>query len=316
MIGPPPGGWPLWGGSYGGWPAWGPPGRWPTWRTSSWGLPADGRDHGAPGWRPPPGDYRPGDQLPWESVRRRQSRRDVPPCGSGPGGSGPGGSGAGRGGIGRRGAGHTGAWHSGAWNSAAEPGAWPRGYRRGRRGRGYDQQPADPARYVSRLLAWQSAAWLVLACIGLGVWLSTLPSGLALGSASAVALWKCSELLAIAFGAGLGSAQGSMACRLRGGRGAIRAAAAGLRALTVASGLVAGAIAVLLVGSVMELIVLNGTLPVVRSCMVLASGVVAVVLSRFVLLNGQGAAPRPNVAGWGAVTGDAGTASSLARRDR
>jgi hypothetical protein len=243
VIGPPPGGWPLWGGSYGGWPAWGPPGRWPSWRTSSWGLPSEGREHGAPGWRPPPGDYRPGDQLPWQDVPRRLSRGDSPQCGSG----------AGRGQAGSSGAG-----------SAAEPGAWPRGTPRGRRGRVRDPQPADPARYVSRLLAWQGAAWLVLAGIGLGVWIGTLPSGLSLGSASAVALWKCAELLAIAFGAGLGSAQGSMACRLRGGRGTIRAAAAGLRALTVAAGLVAGAVSVLLVGSVMELIVLNGALPASR----------------------------------------------------
>ena len=114
---------------------------------------------------------------------------------------------------------------------------------------------------MSGLLAWQGAAWLILAGIGLGVWLSTLPSGMALGSATAVALWKSAELLAIAFGAGLGSAQGCMACRLRGGQGLIRATAAGLRAMTVASGLVAGAVGVLLVGSVMELIVLNGTLP-------------------------------------------------------
>jgi hypothetical protein len=225
VIGPPPGGWSLWGGSYGGWPAWGPASRWPSWRSTPWGLPSDGRDGQGPGWRPPPGDYRPGDPLPWDAVPRRPSRRDAP-----------------------------------VWSSKAGRRSSRRGTPRGRRERHLDPQPADPARYVVGLLAWQGAAWLILAAIGLGVWLATLPSGMALGSATSVALWKSAELLAIAFGAGIGAAQGCMACRLRGGRGMVRGAAAGLRALTVAAGLVAGAVSVLLVGSVMELIVLNGTL--------------------------------------------------------
>jgi hypothetical protein len=111
---------------------------------------------------------------------------------------------------------------------------------------------------VGGLLAWQGAAWLALAVIGLSVWLGTLPSGLVLGSPSGATLWKVAELLGIALGAVIGSAQASMACRLSGGRGLARAAAATLRALTVAAGLAAGAVGVLLVGSVMELIVLNG----------------------------------------------------------
>jgi hypothetical protein len=217
----------MWGGSSGGWPGWGPSGRWPSWNGDPYsGSPPGSGPGSRPGWRPPPGDYRPGDRFPWESApgtgapRHGQRGRDAKP---------------------RRGV-----------SSRSSPGGHP--------GFGDGSQQADPARYVGRLLAWQGAAWLVLAVIGLCVWLGTLPSGLVLGSPSGAMLWKSAELLAIAIGAVIGSAQASMACQLRGGRGLARAAAATLRGLTVASGLAAGAVGVLLVGSVMELIVLNGPL--------------------------------------------------------
>jgi hypothetical protein len=105
---------------------------------------------------------------------------------------------------------------------------------------------AEPARYVAWLLLWQGMTWLALAGAGLWLWLVTLPAALGSGSTNGTVLWTGAQLLAIAVGACLGAAEVGMACKLQG--------------VTLAAGLVVVAIAVMIAGSVLELLALNGAL--------------------------------------------------------
>ena len=145
------------------------------------------------------------------------------------------------------------------------PGYW------GTRGR----RAADPVGCVAGLLLWQGAAWVALSALGLGFWVASLPSGLDVGSGAVtigsagggagnsvarggmVVLWISAELLAIAVGATIGSAQVAMACRLRGGPRLVLALAVGLQGATLAAGLVVTAVTVMVAGTLLELIALN-----------------------------------------------------------
>ncbi len=115
-----------------------------------------------------------------------------------------------------------------------------------------------PVRYVAGLLVWQGIAWLVLACTGLGLWIVALPAGLSPGSTSAHVLWTGTQLLAIAIGACVGAAEVAMAGKLRGHPRWVLRAAAGLHGVSLAAGLVVVAVSVMLAGSVLELLALNG----------------------------------------------------------
>ncbi len=117
---------------------------------------------------------------------------------------------------------------------------------------------AEPARYVAWLLLWQGMTWLALAAAGLWLWLVTLPAALGPGSTNGTVLWTGAQLLAIAVGACLGAAEVGMACKLRGGPRWVLALAVGLHGVTLAAGLVVVAVAVMIVGSVLELLALNG----------------------------------------------------------
>jgi hypothetical protein len=121
----------------------------------------------------------------------------------------------------------------------------------------------NPARYVTRLLLWQGSAWLVLAGVGLGIWIATLPGALTSASSGSDLLWRGLQLFAIAIGAGLGATEVGMACRLRGGPRLLLAMAPALQGATLAAGLVVVAIAVMIAVSVMELLALNGAILVV-----------------------------------------------------
>jgi hypothetical protein len=116
-----------------------------------------------------------------------------------------------------------------------------------------------PARYVAGLLRGQGAAWMVLSAAGLGFWVASLPGSLNAYSYGTAVLWTWLELLAIAVGLSLGAAQVGMACRMRGGPKAVVAVATGLHGVTLAVGLVVAAVSVMLAGSVLELLALNGT---------------------------------------------------------
>jgi hypothetical protein len=118
----------------------------------------------------------------------------------------------------------------------------------------------DPARYVSRLLLWQGSAWLVLAGVGLGIWIAMLPGTLTHASNGSEMLWRGAQLLVIAIGAGLGAAEVGMACRLRGSPRLLLAMAPVLQGATLAAGLVVVAIAVMIAVSVLELLAMNGAL--------------------------------------------------------
>ena len=116
-----------------------------------------------------------------------------------------------------------------------------------------------PARYVAGLLLWQGIGWLILAGTGLGLWIASLPGILNVYADGAAVLWTWLELLAIAVGLSIGAAEIGMSCRLRGGPKAVATVATGLRGLTLAGVLVVAAVFVMLAGSVLELLALNGT---------------------------------------------------------
>lgn len=116
-----------------------------------------------------------------------------------------------------------------------------------------------PARYVAGLLLWQGIGWLILAGTGLGLWIASLPGILNVYADGAAVLWTWLELLAIAVGLSIGAAEIGMSCRLRGGPKAVATVATGLHGLTLAGVLVVAAVLVMLAGSVLELLALNGT---------------------------------------------------------
>jgi hypothetical protein len=117
----------------------------------------------------------------------------------------------------------------------------------------------EPARYVAGLLLWQGIGWLVLSATGLGFWIASLPASLNVYSYGAAVLWTWVELLAIAVGLSLGAAEIGMSCRLRGGPKSVVAVATGFHGVTLAAGLVVAAVSVMIAGSVLELLALNGT---------------------------------------------------------
>jgi len=119
-------------------------------------------------------------------------------------------------------------------------------------------QRPDPVRYVAGLLLWQGVAWLMLAGGGLGLWIGTLPAALGPGSTNADVLWTGAQLLAIATGGCVGAAEVAMACKLRGHPRWVLRMAAGLHGVSLAAGLVVVAVLVMLAGSVLELLALNG----------------------------------------------------------
>jgi hypothetical protein len=129
-----------------------------------------------------------------------------------------------------------------------------------RRSRPPRTRSVDPARYVGGLLLWQGAAWIVFSGIGLGFWIVSLPGNLNANSFGSAVLWTWVELLAIAVGLSLGAAEIGMACRMRGGPKTVVALASGLHGVTLAAGLVVAAVAVMIAGSVLELLALNGTI--------------------------------------------------------
>jgi hypothetical protein len=128
---------------------------------------------------------------------------------------------------------------------------WPAGIKRRR---------VNPVPYVARLLLGQGIAWLVLAAAGFCLWIMALPAGLPPGSGNGAVLWAGGQLLAIGVGAGMGVAEISMACRLRGGpRWALRASG-GRHGVSLGGSLVVAAVSVMIVGSVLELLALSGGL--------------------------------------------------------
>ena len=111
------------------------------------------------------------------------------------------------------------------------------------------------------------AAALILSATGLGFWIASLPASLNAYSYGAAVLWTWVELLAIAVGLSLGAAEIGMSCRLRGGPKSVVAVATGFHGVTLAAGLVVAAVSVMIAGSVLELLALNGTfLPRALSC--------------------------------------------------
>jgi hypothetical protein len=112
----------------------------------------------------------------------------------------------------------------------------------------------DPPRYVGGLLLWQGSTWLVLAAAGLSLWIATLPGAVTPASSESAMLWRIAELVAIAVGAGLGVAQISMACRLRGGPRLLRARGLALQGVTAGAGLVVIAISLIVAGSTLVLV--------------------------------------------------------------
>jgi hypothetical protein len=138
--------------------------------------------------------------------------------------------------------------------------AWPGKARR-------PQQPVvphvrrvDPSRYVGRLLLWQGMAWVALAGLGLGFWITALPATLTATTTGTFVIWRAAQLLAIVFGAGLGAAEIWMACRIGGGPRLTLAMAFGVQGATLAAVLVLAAIGIMIVGSVLELLALSGAL--------------------------------------------------------
>ena len=119
-------------------------------------------------------------------------------------------------------------------------------------------RPPDSARYVSGLLLWQGAAWLVLAAVGLGIWIAALQDALSQGVSGSDVLWRGGELLAIAIGAGLGAAEVGMACRLRRGPRLLLGLTMGLQGAALAAGLFVIAISVIVAAFVLEVLALNG----------------------------------------------------------
>ena len=67
------------------------------------------------------------------------------------------------------------------------------------------------------LLLWQGLAWLALAVVALGIWITALPAILTPTSTGTAVIWRVAELQAIVFGGVLGAAEIRMAYRLRGG---------------------------------------------------------------------------------------------------
>ncbi len=128
---------------------------------------------------------------------------------------------------------------------------WPAGIQRRR---------VNPVPYVAGLLLGQGIAWLVLAAAGLSFWIMSLPAGLGPGSGQGAVLWAGARLLAIGIGAGMGTAEIGMACRLRRGPRWVLAATAGLQGVTLGASLVVAAVSIMIVGSVLELLALSGAL--------------------------------------------------------
>ncbi len=119
-------------------------------------------------------------------------------------------------------------------------------------------RPLLPVRYVGGLLLWQGLAWLLLAAAALVTWIVVLPAGLETANSAPALLRTSSELLAIAVGASLGAGEVVMACRLRGGPRLVLAMAVGVRGATMAAGIVVAAVTVMIGGSVLQLLALNG----------------------------------------------------------
>jgi hypothetical protein len=118
----------------------------------------------------------------------------------------------------------------------------------------------NPVPFVAGLLLWQGIAWLVLAAAGFSLWIVALPAGLRAGSGSGAILWAGGQLLAIGIGAGMGVAEIGMASRLRGGPRWLLRATVSLRGVSLGTSLVVGAVSVMVVGSVLELLALSGVL--------------------------------------------------------
>jgi hypothetical protein len=100
----------------------------------------------------------------------------------------------------------------------------------------------------------------VLAAAGFSFWIIALPAGLRPGSGTGAVLWEGGQLLAIGIGAGMGVAEIGMACRLRYGPRWLLRATVGLRGVSLGTSLVVGAVSVMVVGSVLELLALSGVL--------------------------------------------------------
>jgi hypothetical protein len=124
---------------------------------------------------------------------------------------------------------------------------------------GIQRRWVNPVPYVASLLLWQGIAWLVLAAAGFSFWIMFLPAGLRPGSATGAILWAGAQLLAIGIGAGMGAAEISMGCRLRGGPRWMLTAV-GLQGVTLGASLVVAAVSIMVVGSVLELLALIGVL--------------------------------------------------------
>jgi hypothetical protein len=128
---------------------------------------------------------------------------------------------------------------------------WPAGIQRRR---------VNPVPYVAGLLLWQGIGWLVLAAAGFSLWIAALPADLRAGSGSGAILWAGGQLLAIGIGAGMGVAEIGMARRLRGGPRWLLRATGSLQGVSLGTSLVVGAVSVMVVGSVLELLALSGVL--------------------------------------------------------
>jgi hypothetical protein len=128
---------------------------------------------------------------------------------------------------------------------------WPAGIQRRR---------VNPVPYVAGLLLWQGIAWLVLAAAGFSFWTIALPAALRPGSGTGAVLWAGGQLLAIGIGAGMGVAEIGMGCRLRRSPRWLLRRTAGLRGVSLGACLVVGAVSVMVVGSVLELLALSGVL--------------------------------------------------------
>jgi hypothetical protein len=118
----------------------------------------------------------------------------------------------------------------------------------------------NPVRYVAGLLLWQGIAWLVLAALGLAFWIISLPAGVGPGSTVDAVLWAGAQLLALATGVTVGTAEVGMACRLRGGPRWVLTAVVGLQGVTLGASLVVAAVSIMVVGSVLELLAISGVL--------------------------------------------------------
>jgi hypothetical protein len=120
----------------------------------------------------------------------------------------------------------------------------------------------EPATGLARLLLGQGLAWLLLAVVALAGWFASLPRELSLSGRQPF-LWAGMELLGIAIGAGVGSAEVGMACRMRGGPRLVVALTERFQGIVLALALILGALLVMVGGSLLELMALGRLVRVV-----------------------------------------------------